>query len=88
MAWPESAISAPLLPPAAGRGVYDLSPLRKFVDSVRSKTPRAMANDVPCKVRCHNVVVVIQEMHEIGIGPGFGRTDTAESSTVLRFSGA
>jgi transposase len=40
---------------------------RKFGDSIRSKTDTAMKNEVLCKVLCHNIVVVIHEMLELGI---------------------
>ncbi len=42
---------------------------RKFGDSVRSKTDTAMVNEVLCKVLCHNLVVLIHEMYELGIQP-------------------
>jgi transposase/predicted nucleic acid-binding Zn finger protein len=44
---------------------------RKFGDSVRSKTDTAMVNEVLCKVLCHNLVVLIHEMYELGIAPVF-----------------
>lgn len=44
---------------------------RKFGDAVRSKTDVAMVNEALCKVLCHNLVVVIHEMHELGIEAGF-----------------
>ena len=43
----------------------------KFSGSVRSKTWTAQVNEVLCKVICHNICVVIQEMHELGISPDF-----------------
>src|SRR3989344_4356570 len=43
----------------------------KFGDFVRSKTWTAQINEVLCKVICHNICVVIQEMHELGINPDF-----------------
>jgi hypothetical protein len=36
-------------------------------DHVRSKTPVAMINEVLCKIICHNICVLIQETHELGI---------------------
>ena len=39
----------------------------KFRDHVRSKTPVAMVNEVFCKLICHNICVLIQEAHELGI---------------------
>jgi transposase len=44
---------------------------RKFGDSLRSKTDVAMVNETLCKVLCHNLVVLIHEMYELGIGPVF-----------------
>jgi transposase len=44
---------------------------RKFGDSLRSKTDTAMVNETLCKVLCHNLVVLIHEMHELGIEPTF-----------------
>ena len=40
---------------------------RKFGDAVRSKTDVAMVNEVLCKILCHNLCVLIQEEHELGI---------------------
>ena len=40
---------------------------RKFGDSVRSKTDAAMANEVYCKLIAHNLCVMVQEEHELGI---------------------
>lgn len=44
---------------------------RKFGDSIRSKTDVAMVNEVLCEVLCHNLVVLIHEMYELGIDPVF-----------------
>jgi transposase len=43
----------------------------KFGDCVRSKTWTAQVNEVLCKVICHNICCVIQEMHELGVSPEF-----------------
>jgi transposase len=43
----------------------------KFRDHVRSKTDVAMVNEVLCKILCHNICVLIQESHELGISPLF-----------------
>lgn len=43
----------------------------KFGDSVRSKKWTSQVNEVLCKVICHNICVVIQEMHELGIEADF-----------------
>lgn len=44
---------------------------RKFGDSVRSKTPTAMKNEVLCKILCHNICCLISAMFELGIQPTF-----------------
>ena len=43
-----------------------------FGDALRSKTDTAMKNEALCKVFCHNLVVLIHEMHELGIEAAFG----------------
>ena len=50
----------------------------KFGDSVRSKSDTGMVNEVLAKVLCHNVCVLIQAIHELGIEPAF-RADTADA---------
>ena len=53
---------------------------RKFGDSLRSKTDTAMMNETLCKVLCHNLVVLIHEMHELGIDPVFWGNQLKEVS--------
>ncbi len=43
----------------------------KFGNNVRSKTWTAQINEVLCKVIAHNICVLIQEMHVLGIKPNF-----------------
>lgn len=43
----------------------------KFKDNVRSKDRTAQLNEVLLKILCHNLCVVIQEIHELGIEPNF-----------------
>lgn len=43
---------------------------RVMGDSVRSRTRVAQINEVLLKVLCHNIRVLIHEMHELGIEPG------------------
>ena len=43
----------------------------KFTDLIRSKDKVAQYNEVLLKVLCHNIVVLIQEMHELGIDIDF-----------------
>src|SRR5207248_7331555 len=40
---------------------------RKFGGEVRSKTDDAMVNEVFCKLVAHNLCVLVQEEHELGI---------------------
>jgi transposase len=54
----------------------------KFGDSVKSKTWIAQVNEVLCKVICHNICVVIQEMHELGIKPNFNFSVEKHESTM------
>jgi hypothetical protein len=44
---------------------------RKFRDGLRSKTDVAMVNETLCKVLCHNLVVLIHEIQELGIDVNF-----------------
>lgn len=43
----------------------------KFRDHFRSKGDVAMANEALCKILCHNISCLIQEMYELGIEPEF-----------------
>jgi transposase len=55
----------------------------KFRDSVRSKTDTAMRNEILCKILCHNICVLIQEIFELGIEPTFWAKSTpAQQLTV------
>lgn len=44
----------------------------KFGQRLRSKTLTAQTNEALCKVLCHNLCVVIQSAHELGIDTSFG----------------
>ena len=72
---------------------------RKFGDSVRSKTPTAMNNEVLAKLICHNVVVCIHEAYELKIDIGIVGAEESEDEAyrneseedlprVIRFPGA
>ena len=41
----------------------------KFGDAVRAKSDTGQVNEILLKFLCHNVCVLIQEMHELGITP-------------------
>jgi transposase len=43
----------------------------KFGDKLKSKNWTAQKNELLCKLIAHNIVVVIHEMHELGINPDF-----------------
>jgi transposase len=43
----------------------------KFGDILKSKNPAAQKNELLCKAIAHNIVVLIHEMHELGIAPNF-----------------
>ena len=44
---------------------------RKFGERLKSKTATAQANEVLCKILCHNLCCVIQSIYELGIEPTF-----------------
>lgn len=43
----------------------------KFGQRLRSKSLTAQINEALCKVLCHNLCVVIQSVHELGIETNF-----------------
>lgn len=47
----------------------------KFGASVRSKTKTAQVNEILCKILCHNICVVIQEVHESNTTFSIGAED-------------
>jgi hypothetical protein len=51
---------------------------RKFGDSVMSKNPVAMVNEVLCKVLCHNLTCLIQEQETLGIVPVFWKDENED----------
>lgn len=51
----------------------------KFGERLRSKTATAQANEVLCKVLCHNLCCLIQSMYELGVEPTFASTESADS---------
>jgi hypothetical protein len=48
-------------------------PLAKCGDAVRSQSAIGQLNEVLCTVLCHNVCVLIQAIHELGIEPVFAK---------------
>ena len=49
----------------------------KFGQRLRSKTMTAQINEALCKVLCHNLCVVIQSQHELGIEADFSIAEAA-----------
>jgi len=49
----------------------------KFGQRLRSKTLTAQINEALCKVLCHNLCVVIQSVHELGIETHFSNEEAA-----------
>lgn len=49
----------------------------KFGQRLRSKTLTAQINEALCKVLCHNLCVVIQSIHELGIEASFSTEEAA-----------
>ncbi len=58
---------------------------RVFGDSVRSKTPTAMKNEVMAKLVCHNISQLIHLMYELGIDVNFGSEPAFDSKMILKF---
>ena len=56
----------------------------KFGDVIRSKDKTAQINEVLLKVLCHNIVVLIQEMFELDIGPEFLSDKTTNEMIKLQ----
>jgi hypothetical protein len=48
---------------------------KKCGEYVRSKTETAMVNEVLCKFLVHNLCVLNQEQHELGIEPVFWKEE-------------
>jgi hypothetical protein len=59
----------------------------EFGEHIRSKTDGAMKYGTLCKVLAHNICVLIQEAHELGIQPVFWGEQPAEATgpAILRF---
>jgi hypothetical protein len=57
---------------------------RKFGPDVRSKTDAAMKNEVLCKMVAHNICVLIQEQHELGIEAEFWKDKPSDQPHLLR----
>ena len=47
----------------------------KFEPAVRSKPPVAQVNEALAKILCHNIVVLIHSIYELGIEPVLGNPE-------------
>jgi transposase len=56
---------------------------RKFGAAVVSKTDAAMANEVLCKLLCHNLTCLVQEQEALGIVPNFWKEESDAVPTIL-----
>lgn len=56
----------------------------KFGERLRSRTATAQANEVLCKVLCHNLCVLVQSMYELGIEPTFA-SEVADDANVTLY---
>ena len=53
----------------------------QFGAFVRAKTPRAQINEALVKVLCHNILVLIKSMFDLGISPEFGGSASTFATT-------
>ena len=54
----------------------------KFGAAVRAKTPVAQINEALVKILCHNIVVLIHSVYELGISPVFSTPASFATETV------
>ncbi len=54
----------------------------KFGDKLKSKNPVAQENELLSKVIAHNIVVLIHEIHELGIDPIFNLEKNISNKTI------
>jgi transposase len=55
----------------------------KFGERLRSKTATAQANEVLCKVLCHNLCVLVQAMYEFNVEPTFASEISPDAEVTL-----
>lgn len=55
---------------------------RLFGDSLRSKSHIGQVNEILLKFLCHNLVVLVHEIHESGIDPSFGAAPNPEPQII------
>jgi len=54
----------------------------KVGDKLKSKNFIAQKNELLCKLIAHNIIVLIHEMHELGIEPNFCTAHGAENNAT------
>ncbi len=54
----------------------------KFGSALRSKSDTAQINEALCKVLAHNICVLVQATHELGIEPVFFGSPSAEAADL------
>lgn len=57
----------------------------KFGDSLRSKSDVGQVNEALYKILCHNICVLVQCIHWLGIEPTFGAERTFRAETAKDF---
>ncbi len=60
---------------------------RKFGSFLRSRKETALKNEIFCKFFCHNLVVLIHEMHELGMDPVFWGDGDGNQQRNLGYTG-
>jgi transposase len=60
---------------------------RLFGDSVRSKTPTAMRNEVYAKFICYNLTCIIHAAYELGMDLGISGSKSQVEPKILKFPG-
>jgi hypothetical protein len=63
-------VSRALPPTIQRRNAYSIIK-GKFGSALRSKSVTGQINEALCKVLCHNICVLVQATHELGIEPAF-----------------
>ena len=46
----------------------------KFGSTLRSKSDTGQVNEALAKILCHNICVLVQAMHELGMEPSFSES--------------
>jgi hypothetical protein len=60
-----------------------ISMAARFRAALRSKGDVALVNEALCKVLCHNLCVLIQEQHELGIETVFWKEQASGQAIAV-----